>query len=117
MSSSPWLGKHTTDRREAFPELVSLDLTISQDPFGMHLHPEWKRSSRFDERNFPKHVACGNARCQQGGIDLENIVRFSKDGLRRYSCRGHEGSPKGRRLGDPCDNYFDVEIKAVRAAP
>ena len=26
-------------------------------------------------------------------------------------CRGQEGSPKGRRVYGPCDNYFKVKIK------
>jgi hypothetical protein len=116
MSSRPRFGKLTTDRREAFPELISLDLVVRQDPFRMHARHDWQRLSRFDETNFPTLVACLNARCQQGGLELENIIRFSIEGTTRYGCRGHDGTPKGRRLGDPCDNYFDVDLKVVRAA-
>ena len=55
-----------------------------------------------------------NARCQQGGLELTNIVRFSGSGTRRYSCNGHEVTPTGRRQGDPCDNFFDVELSIER---
>ena len=115
MNTHPWFGKLTTDRREAFPELTSLDLVVSQDPFRMHARHDWQRISRFDETNFPTLVPCLNARCQQGGLELENIIRFSREGATRYSWRGHEGTPKGRRCGDPCDNYFDVDLKILRA--
>ena len=115
MTGSPFFGRLTTDRREAFPDLVSLELKVTQDPFGMHAHPPGKCSATFGETDFPKHVACVNRRCEQGGLDLENIIKFSKAGFRRYPCTGHEGTPKGRKRGDNCDNQFDVELKIIRS--
>lgn len=116
MNSRPWFGKPTADRRQAFPELISLDLTVRQDPFRMHARHDWQRMNHCDETDFPTSIACLNARCQQGGLELENIIRFSREGTTRHSCRGHEGTPKARRHGDPCDNYFDVDLKIVRTS-
>jgi hypothetical protein len=29
---------------------------------------------------------------------------------RTFTCNGHEGSPKGRRIGRPCTNGFEVTL-------
>ncbi|WP_332660854.1 hypothetical protein [Brevundimonas sp.] len=113
--SQSWFGRLTTNRTEAFPELKSLALVVRQDPQGMHAQHSWQTECRFDETNFPDRITCVNARCQQGGLELETIIRHSSSGERRYACNGHEGSPAGRRKGDPCDNYFVVDMSVERS--
>jgi hypothetical protein len=76
--------------------------------------PEWRRTSKYDKSNIPRHANCSNKRCQQGGIDLQmQVMHYPADGkgyMSTYSCRGHEGTPNGRRVGDPCMNSFTVSV-------
>ena len=111
--AKPFLGE-TTDRNKAFYGIASLELTVVQDRFGHYTVHEWQREQRFTKENIPRHLACANPRCQQGGLDLQRIVLFSTPGKHTYWCNGHEGSPKGRRQGDPCDNRFEVILSVTR---
>src|SRR2546426_909576 len=101
----PFLGK--TDKvNEAFPGVISLNVKITQDPFGHYTNRPGQNVSHFTLENLEKHVRCLNPHCQQGGLDLQNIVAFSESGEQTFSCNGHEGTPKGHKVGDACDNTF-----------
>lgn len=113
-TSRPFLGE-TTDREKAFPDIESLELTIVQDPCGHYARNAWQRASRYTKTNIPRRLGCLNPRCQQGGLDLQQIVTFWSPGQHSFPCNGHEGTPKGRRKGDPCDNRFDVTLAVVRS--
>jgi len=102
--------------KEAFPEIKSLRVEIEQDKWLFHSKPTDHRTSVFTEHNIPPTVSCRNLRCQQGGIELQQTIYFmvqnretqkSLDGI----CNGHEGTPKGRRIGNPCDNGYAVNIE------
>jgi hypothetical protein len=114
-TSKPFLGT-TTDVNEAFPGIDEIDVTITQDPYGYYLRNDWQRTSRFSKSTMKRHLACVNPRCQQGGLDLQQIVLFHADGKYEFSCNGHEGTPAGRRIGNACDNRFSVEL-TVRKRP
>ncbi len=114
-TSKPFLGT-TTDVNEAFPGIDEIDVTITQDPCGYYLRNDWQRASRFSKSTMERHLACVNPRCQQGGLDLQQIVLFHADGKYEFSCNGHEGTPAGRRRGNACDNRFSVEL-TVRKRP
>lgn len=105
----PFLGE-TTDRARAFPGVTGLDMTIVQDRWGHYTREPWQRESRFSLDSVPRHLRCVNPRCQQGGLDLQQIAMFWGNGEHTMYCSGHEGSPAGRRKGDPCDNSFVVTI-------
>jgi hypothetical protein len=36
------------------------------------------------------------------------------EGERTVWCNGHEGTPKGRRKGSPCENRFDITLTVKR---
>lgn len=106
---SPFLGT-TNNRNEAFPDIKSLKVVIKQDPYGDYLQREGYREITYSINNIPRYATCCNLKCQQGGIDLQSLVLFSGSGEYNLGCNGHEGSPKGRRKGDPCDNVFQVTV-------
>lgn len=106
----PFLGEYTNDRKKAFPELKFLDIEISQDAYGHYDSPPVRRQVRFNATNFTAVVRCLNPRCQQGGLELENIIRYWESGEHDFPCNGHEGTPKGRHKGDPCGNSFKVKL-------
>lgn len=107
--SKPFLGE-TTDRARAFPGISVLEVKVEQDKWEHYTEKPSQRESRFTLANVPKHVPCVNPRCQQGGLDLQEIVVFFSNGEHVLSCNGHEGSPSGRREGEACDNSFVVTI-------
>ncbi|WP_157948980.1 hypothetical protein [Neorhizobium huautlense] len=108
----PFLGT-TTDPEKAFPG-EDFEVLVMQDKYGMYSGSEASRTARYSKATVPRVARCLNPRCQQGGIDLQMQVMFApKDGSeyrQTYSCNGHEGSPAGRRKGDPCMNTFDITI-------
>jgi len=112
-TSRPFLGE-TTDREKAFPDIEALELVVRQDPFEHYARSPWQRESRYTKASVPRRQSCLNPRCQQGGLDLQQIVTFYSSGDHRFYCNGHEGSPQGRRKGDPCDNRFDVTLTVSR---
>jgi hypothetical protein len=109
----PFLGE-TTDRDKAFFGIASFELKVVEDPFGHHTR-EGGREYRFTKSNIPRYLKCANPRCQQGGLDLQQIVNFGSAGQTTLYCNGHEGSPAGRRKGDPCDNSFIVTLEKTEA--
>jgi hypothetical protein len=113
-TGKPFLGE-TTDREKAFSGIASFELKVVQDRFGMYLREEWQRESRYTKSNIPRYLRCANPRCQQGGLDLQQIVNFWPSGEKTFYCNGHEGTPKGRRKGDPCDNSFVVTLSKTES--
>jgi hypothetical protein len=113
VTSRPFLGE-TNDRERASPGVVSLEITVTQDPYEEYAKYPSQRSQRFTKETIPKHAACLNPRCQQGGLDLQSSVLHHPPGHHSFWCNGHEGSPQGRRKGDSCDNRFDVTLAVVR---
>ncbi len=111
---NPFLGE-TTDRDQAFPGIRSLELTIVQDPCGYYTRQSSARESRFTKTTLPPYFACANPRCQQGGLDLQQIVLSWPPGKHTFYCNGHEGTPKGRRVGVPCCNSFEITLNIQSA--
>ena len=107
--TTPFL-RETTDRKKAFYGIESFELTVVQDRFGHYTRDGKPRQSHYSKDDVPRHLACANPRCQQGGLDLLQIVNFWSSGEMKLPCNGHEGTPKGRRHGDPCDNSFLVTL-------
>lgn len=86
---------------------IDFDLTVVQDPHGMF---GGRQESRYNAQTMPLHLHCRNSQCQQGGVDLVKYVYFNPSGENDYHCDGHEGTPKGRRIGDPCGNSFKLML-------
>ena len=105
----PFLGE-TTDRDKAFSGIASFELTVVQDRFGMYSRGGQPSVSRYTKADVPRHLRCVNSRCQQGGLDLQQIVNFFPAGEKTFYCNGHEGTPAGRRKGDPCSNSFVITL-------
>ena len=112
--SEPFLG--TTDRASALAGFESIELVVSQDPYGQYVADELRRTHRYTKASLPRNERCVNPRCQQGGIDLQQIVEFWPDGEKEFPCNGHEGTPAGRKIGNSCTNTFKINLKTVRTA-
>lgn len=110
MTKTYLFGEPTTDRKKAFPELKSLDITVIQDPLGFGD----TKVDRYNDTNFPHTVRCSNSKCKQGGLELQNIVSFYENGEHEFPCNGHEGTPAGRKIGPPCHIMFKVKLVIER---
>lgn len=103
----------TSDRNAAFPGIDELDFVVEQDRHCQHgSKPNLKRYTKSD---LPPQIRCVNPRCQQGGLATQGIVLHRGAGVHELWCKGHEGSPSGRRKGDPCDNSFIVTLRIDRS--
>ena len=107
-NSTPFLGE-TSDRNKAFPGIKALSVKVTQDPNRMYCEKPWQRESAYSKGNIPRYEGCKNSRCQQGGLDLQQIVGFG-NGEYTFNCNGHEGTPKGRSKGYPCGNSFKITV-------
>lgn len=100
----PFLGGQRVPFLEAFPDLETLELTVTEH--GMH-GPE--HTTRVTDQRFFSVVDCSNAVC--GGVEpyVREAIRARAETV-EYSkmCEGYEGSPKGRRKYRKCLNTFQV---------
>jgi hypothetical protein len=113
-NAKPFFGKTTTNTNEAFPEVTSLSLKVTQDTSGWYSEREGANIHHMTLSSLSRTVGCLNKRCRQGGLDLQNIIGFYESGKYDFWCNGHEGSPSGRNKGDPCGNLFIVELEIAR---
>lgn len=118
MATRPFLGSQPVPFRQAFPNIGKFSIRIEQDIFGFHTQGAWQRVQNYTpDQPPPEIVACINPRCKQGGLDLRAFI-YTADGRtgpleleETFHCHGREGSLKGRRIGDPCDNSFKATMK------
>jgi len=111
MESRPFLGT-VGSFKEAYPSVKTLRLFARQRG---EIGRPWQQEQTFSEHNLPSTIPCANPLCQQGGYDLNGIlitITHAKETEYKTTlyCGGHEGSPKGRRKGDPCSNSVDIEL-------
>lgn len=107
----PFIGQKSSFT-DAFPEVEEISVEVKQS--GEY---SWEHQlfSQYNKHNIPSIIPCANPMCQQGGFSLKMIIYGitslkKTEEKRTICCDGHEGSPKGRRKGDPCDNYVEVKI-------
>jgi hypothetical protein len=109
-----------TTFEKAYPEVKSIRVEIR--PHGEGFEPFRNQTERLDvytEKSVPAIVDCRNPRCYGGGLNLDDLIRWAVVEPKRteyetsMSCGGYEGSPKGRRKGDPCDTLFNVKVSVT----
>ena len=107
--SGQWLGRKPVPFRECYPTVKSLRFEGTQSG---DLRSKYLAQLHYSESTLPARISCANPRCQQGGYHLQPLldalVHSKKEKYEQvWHCSGHEGSPKGRRKGDPCMNRID----------
>jgi hypothetical protein len=115
--SRPFLAT-TSDFSKAFPQIKDLEVIVVQDKYGYYIKDDWARKSSYNVHTVRSSIGCRNNQCKRGGLDLQQHLRFmveSRTTGSTYSmyCEGDEGTPAGRKRGDPCMNCFDVSVKIV----
>lgn len=98
---------------EVYPTVKSLQLIGVQEG---NLGRESLKNINYTESSIPAMIKCGNLRCQQGGYEIQNLLDtlvLSQETLfeETYYCKGHEGSPKGRRKDESCMNSIKFTLQ------
>jgi len=111
MKPQPFLGT-VSSFREAYSEVKTLRLEGKQRG---ELARESQSAVNYTESDLPQIIPCANPRCQQGGYDLFTSLSTVTHNRgtsyeRELFCNGHEGSPQGRRRGDPCCNALKFSL-------
>ena len=109
--SDSWLGK-PAPFHEVYPQIKSLRLEGTQHG---DLGSEFQATLHYSESNILAKINCANPQCQQGGYEVQQFLDAlvhakETESEQTWHCNGHEGSPKGRRKGDPCMNYIKFTI-------
>jgi len=112
--TTPWLARSTGNFGEAFPNVEAIDFTIDDNPWGWY-NVRGHRPLHFTSASATSFIPCPNDRCRRGGFDFGTFLRNHTCGAKitdvdqSYPCNGDEGTPAGRRKGDPCMNSFKVK--------
>ncbi len=105
-----FLGEPTTFAK-AYPQVAEIRVEVEQEGDLSNHH----RHQVFGKSGLPSIMSCGNPRCRQGGFNIQQMIYFMIEqrethGEHSIHCPGHEGSPKGRRKGDPCGNFAKIRL-------
>lgn len=100
----PFTKKGSFD--EAFPEIEDVTIEVKEDG---------KKSSYSKQFGIEEYIDCTNPLCYRGGFSIGSILRemVSKKQTELETselCRGHEGSPKGKRIDRQCVNFFEIKV-------
>lgn len=106
----------SSDFKESFPDVEEVHLTVVQDPDGYYCIHGWQRESLCTKATLPNLFRCVNARCQQGGLSVQQLMLDYGNGEHDLPCGGHEGKAAGQAEGDLCDNRFKVTLLVQRSS-
>jgi hypothetical protein len=106
---------------EAFPEIEDFKIEVSESTDMIWGGRE--RSCTYTRTQPPgEFVDCTNPVCYGGGVSIGEILRFMIDEGKTEEevsrgCRGHEGSPQGRRKYRTCMHHFHVRVSLKYKPP
>jgi hypothetical protein len=103
------LGKTTLQK--AYPQIENIFVSVTET-----FRNGESRIRTYDKTNTGEFSDCSNQFCVGGGVSIGEVisqmVRERKtEGEKSSSCRGHEGSPKGRKIYGSCYHRFNVSVK------
>lgn len=100
--------QNCTDVQGHHPEVESIRVEVRPTGEGFALFRHGAECLEvYSADSIPAVLDCRDPRCCGGGLDLDRLIRWSVVEPRQtefetvMSCRGYEGSPKGRRKDGP----------------
>ncbi|OLB27930.1 MAG: hypothetical protein AUH05_23225 [Ktedonobacter sp. 13_2_20CM_53_11] len=115
MERSFWFGS-AKSFKESFPELHEALIEYYETGEGVdaRLYSGPKKYTKPLQVNEPL-MRCSNPRCERGGYEIDREIRNIMLGQKTKAefvlyCPGDEGTPKGRKKGDNCDNALHVRL-------
>lgn len=108
--SNYWLNKPVSSFSQAFPAVESAYFEYEE------LSITGTKKGIFSISGRGGVMPCGNPQCRRGGYELDRILHSMTPNKTtelkvHLHCPGDEGTPKGRKKGDPCDMSVDGVIK------
>jgi hypothetical protein len=101
--TSTFLGE-TTDRSEAMGLDTLRSITIRQSENG-------RVFTATRRRTCPANSGAPTRTASKAASTIQEIVMNWPSSMQHtFTCNGHEGSSKGRRIGRPCMNGFEVTL-------
>jgi len=116
MEAQYLIPRTATTFKAAFPGVKTVRVEITERGDGVRFGPQGHPLvTVVTETSLRPALDCSNRRCQQGGVDIERLLQMltyarTTDHQETIFCCGHEGSPKGRHRGPPCENSFQLNI-------
>lgn len=114
---TPFIGT-LTSFASAYPTVERALVRFTETDFGQ------SPRERVHNLSDGPRAACSNPRCERGGYDFEfQVMEMVRQGIEtevvEISCRGDEGTPKGRRIGRDClmSMKGTITIQYKKAAP
>lgn len=114
----PFLGRRVS-RAEALANVPDFEIVISETGFaspidrrGKSARSDRSKVTRYTRQTVVPHHHCSNPQCRRGGVDIQQLlfVHELTDLHWAGCCSGDEGTPAGRRRGNPCENAFSVSL-------
>jgi hypothetical protein len=99
--------------KEAFPQIKDLNVEVTEIGSGTNYKGQTQSYSKAD---FPgEFIDCSNPLCYNGGFSIGGIIREMVENNQTdietsKSCRGYEGSPKGKRRYRSCTSFFKIKV-------
>ena len=97
---------------EAYPGIEDIRVEVIEYGHGA----KGGAASYYTRKNTPgEFVNCSNLNCYGGGFSLGQILREmvgkkQKNFETTKTCKGYEGSPKGRKKYRDCFNSFEIKV-------
>jgi hypothetical protein len=102
-----------TTFEKAFPDIEKISIEVNEK--GKGIKGELGRSL-YGKSSISEYINCKNTKCFNGGFRIGEVIRslyFNRETEAKGNCvcQGREGTPKGRRLYDFCENRFNFNVK------
>jgi hypothetical protein len=96
-----------------FPTIDEIRVEVNESGAGVRDFDRLRVFTRKED--VPEYVDCSNSLCYAGGVSVGAVIReLVRTGGTEAAvgniCRGHEGSPKGRRIYQKCVNHFKTKV-------
>lgn len=101
---------------EVFPDIESVTVDVEESGYGAGRYRGNPVCANYETHNLPgEFINCSNPKCYRGGFSIGRILRhMASQKQTSHStdevCRGHEASPKGKRIDRKCLNTFGIRI-------
>ncbi len=98
-----------------FPQIADIKVRVKETGEGVHVNARTKGGSYYNKDSVREFIDCSNPLCYKGGIPLGAVIRQMVSRKETTledaaTCRGYEGSPKGRRKVRDCLNSFQYTV-------
>ena len=104
--------------KEAFPEIkeARVEVQTMTNIGSRFIVPDRPNISVYEAPDIGEYIDCENPDCYNGGFSIGSILHdMVQNKQTEYegtaTCKGYEGSPKGRKRYGSCVNWWKIKVK------